>query len=99
MVDYERENRFNASRSVETCNAHPFVFQRFCKSIRFKYVLEMIICGTFAVLFQYFITLYIGKTNSFFNFGIEHYDVERVIEVLQKIRNNETVDFKNVGIG
>ena len=52
MVDYERENRYNTSkRSVESCSAHPYVFQSFCKSIKLKYMLEMFICGGLAFLF------------------------------------------------
>jgi hypothetical protein len=75
MIDYERENRYNGTRKVETINAHPYVFQRFCKSIRFKYILEMLICGGLAFIFQYYITNYISETNAFFSFGVKHVDV------------------------
>jgi len=58
MVDFERNNRFFAKRELEDVKAHPYIFQKFCKSIHFKSLLEMMIWGILAFSFQYFITGY-----------------------------------------
>ena len=51
MIDYEKTNRFYSSRKVQSVKPHQFIFQKFCKSIQFKYLLEMIMCGVLAFVF------------------------------------------------
>ena len=58
MIDYEKKNRFYSERRVEEVKPHQFIFQKFCKSIHFKFLLEMIIWGILAFAFQYYITAY-----------------------------------------
>ena len=84
MIDYEKEHRYYAPRKAETFNSHPFVFQRFCKSIKLKYILEMVICGSLAFLFQYYISLYIAKTSDFYNFSIERSELYTVLDAIKK---------------
>ena len=86
MIDYEKENRYYAPRKAETFNSHPFVFQRFCKSTKLKYILEMVICGSLAFLFQYYISLYIAKTTDFYNFSIERSEIYEVLDAMKKFQ-------------
>jgi hypothetical protein len=66
MVDYEKNNRFYSERKLEDIKPHQFIFQKFCKSIHFKSLLEMIIWGVLAITFQYYITGYITGVSDFF---------------------------------
>ena len=46
----------------------------------------MVICGSLAFLFQYYISLYIAKTSDFYNFSIERPELYKVLDAMKKFQ-------------
>ena len=92
-IDYEKNHRFYSERRVQEVRPHSFIFQKFCKSIQLKFLIEILIWGLLAIIFQYYTTLYTSGTLECLNLWNNYPDnIKAYYEILQAQKNGTSLN-------